>query len=183
MISPMPASEQVYRFSLAYTTPGSVDAYSVTSAQSGAGDVGAAIADEHADPWLFIVFLFIAHVFSFMMRFAHTGDLVRPRSAAPLAWATDSGISMGLCAQPQVKIPGRVVSMGWVGSVLKKSELSSSISRVFASSGLPLRRGAGGGQNHQVEGFAASPFLHGYPRRSERGCCRGPRISATRPRT
>jgi hypothetical protein len=41
------------------------------------------------------------------------------RAAALLAWATDSGISMGPWAHPQTKTPARVVSRGMRGSVWK----------------------------------------------------------------
>ena len=54
-------------------------------------------------------------------------------SAAPLAWATDSGISVGSRQQPHTNIPGLVVSNGLSGSVLKKLCSSSSTPRILAS--------------------------------------------------
>jgi hypothetical protein len=80
------------------------------------------------------------------------GTVCTAREAALLAWATDSGISMGLWAQPQTKIPSLVVSRGCPAR-FEKTEFIQLDTQNASQFGHTFRRCAGRGQDYQVKGL------------------------------
>ncbi len=78
-----------------------------------ARDVDPAMADEHANPRLFIRHIMLSRIGLFVMRVLRACDSSSmDMEAAALAWVTVFGYILGFLEAPATKTPGRDVSSG-----------------------------------------------------------------------
>ena len=139
IILPCVSAEQVYRFSSACTTYGSVPAYTATDGTS----TTRAILDPQRHTKTptrgSCPLISTSGGYSFSVTSVPRASLITSaaRQAALLALITDSGISIGISNAPATYMPSRVVIFGASSFVWQKPNLSSVMPNLSARSLVP----------------------------------------------